>query len=239
MVIQAEASYHGTIDFLIFYKRQGRNCVRTVPSKVRQNNATKASAGLFGKASKSAAGIRKKLASVIPFPDDILMQTRFTTALYKWMKANVPFEEARIKKSDLIRSFQFTTGGPLFVRRCKLKPEFSIFSEDQIQIRIPPFIPKKSIVAPAKTVSVRLKIAVAACKVKTGITNGSSIVEFDFPYDTVEVGEQIHFMKLPISKGSLLLAGATLEYRVKNLRTEFIYRKKSFIPAAIISAIYI
>ena len=124
MVIQAEATYHGTIGFLIFYKRGGQNCVRVVPEKVRQNDATKASARLFGKASGLASAIRKKLAAVIPFPDDILMQTRFISVLFQWMKANVPFERTGIKKLNLIRNFQFTTTGPSFSRRCKIKPEF-------------------------------------------------------------------------------------------------------------------
>ena len=239
MVIQAEATYHGTIDFLIFYKRGGRNCVRVVPEKVRQNDATKASARLFGKASKSAAVIRKKLATIIPFPDDISMQTQFTSVLFQWVKANVPFERTRIKKLNLIRNFQFTTTGPSFARRCKIKPKVSLLPEDQLQILIPSFIPEKSIVAPAKTISVRLKVVLVSCKVETGKTTGSNKIEFDFPYDTTKVGEQIYSLKLPVPKGSLLLAGATLEYRVKNLRTDFVYRKKSFIPAAIISAVYI
>jgi hypothetical protein len=239
MVIQAEATYHGTIDFLIFYKRQGKNCVRVVPEKVRQNDATKASARLFGKASKSAAEIRKKLVAIIPVPDNIRMQTRFTTVLFQWMKANVPLGGTRIKKLNLIRNFQFTTTGPSFARRCKIKPKFSVLPDDQFQICIPPFIPKKSVVAPAKTISVKLKVALVSCKVGTGKTTGSHTVEFDFPYDATKVGEQIYSLKMPVPKGSLLLAGATLEYRVKNLRTDFIYRKKSFIPAAIISAVYI
>ena len=238
MVIQAEATYHGTIDFLIFYKRMGRNCVRVVPGKMRQNDATKASARLFGKASTLAAAIRKKLVTVIPFPEDILMQTRFISVLFQYMKANIPFEGTRIKKLNLIRNFQFTTTGPSFTRRCKIKPEFSILSEDQLQIRIPAFIPKRSVIAPAKTVSVRLKVAVVSCKVETGKTLGSNKVEFDFPYDITEVEEQIYSLKFPMPKGSLLLAGAILEYRIKNLRTDFLCRKKSFMPAAIMSAVY-
>jgi hypothetical protein len=238
MVIQAEASYHGTIDNLIFYKRQGRNCVRVVPREMRQNDATKASARLFGKASKLAAAVRKKLAPVIPFPGDIRMQSRFTTALFQWMKANNPFEGTRIKKLKLIRNFQFTKTGPSFTRRCIIKPAFSVLSDDQLQIQIPTFIPKHSIAAPAKTFSVKLKIALVSCKIKTGKVMGSQKVEIDFPFDTTEVGEQIFSLKLPMPTGSLLLAGAILEYRIKNLRVDFLCRKKSFMPAAIISAIY-
>jgi hypothetical protein len=239
MVIQKEATYHGTIDFLIFYKRKGQNCVRVVPDKVRQNDATKASARLFGKASRLAAAVRKKLARVIPFPDDIDMQTRFTSALFQWMKANSPSEGTRIKKLKLIRNFQFITTGPSFIRRCKIKPAFSVLSDDQLQILIPPFIPKQSVTAPAKTVSVKMKVAVVSCKIETYKVSGSQTLEIDFPYDTTEVAEQIFSLKFPMTKGSLLLAGAILEYRIKNLCTDFICRKKSFIPAAIISAAFI
>jgi hypothetical protein len=239
MVIQVEASYHGTIDFLIFYKRKGTNCVRVVPEKVRQNDATKSSARLFGKASKLAARIRKKLDTVIPIPGDIRMQTRFTSVVFQWLKANVPFEGMRFRKLNLFRNFQFTTTGPSFTRRCRIKPEFSVLSKDELLVRIPAFIPKRLVSAPSKTVSVRLKIVLVSCKIETGKTTGSDKLEFDFPYDTTEVGEQIYSLKFPVPKGILLLAGAKLEYRIKNLRTDFLCRKKSFIPAAIISALYI
>ena len=113
-----------------------------------------------------------------------------------------------------------------------------MLSEDQLQIRIPPFIPKRSIIAPAKTISVKLKVALLNYKVETGKITGSNKLEFYFPYDTTEVEEQIYSLKLHMPKGSLLLAGAGLEYRLKNLRTDFLCRKKSFIPAAIVYAVY-
>jgi hypothetical protein len=119
MPTQKEAYFEGRMGPLIFYKRLGQNCIRSVPHEVRQNNATKSSAFVFGRASKMAKNFRKHLLPIIPFPGDIKMQNRLISTIYKWIHSDCNAQEDRIHTTDLFRNFLFTNEGNAFKKDVK------------------------------------------------------------------------------------------------------------------------
>jgi len=239
MAIQKDVILTGRIGNLIFYKRNGKYCSRAVPDRVRQTKPTKARAKEFGKASSLAKAIRQQLLPVIPFPTDNKMQTRLITAVFEWLKEAGSSRTERVSKLYLIEGFQFTTEGNEMLKRWKTSPVISIPAAGVLEIKIPPFIPDKSIVAPANTESVILKISAGSCHPETGMATANSSTALLLNYDSKPVAAQTIVLEFSMPRGSLVVAGASLVYTVAKNKKLQLNANKSFMPAGIIAAMYI
>jgi hypothetical protein len=228
----------GRINNLVFYKVGDKYCVRTIPQKVKQTKATKARGKQFGIASRAGKAVRQQLLPVIPFPSDNNMQTRLVSAIYQYIKS--PEGDARASNSELpfITGFQFTTGYTIN-ERWKVALTVHRNEAGTLQLTIPAFIPQKDISAPAGTVSVTCTISAGGFDRATGITTGGYSTSLHFDYTDTEIAEQIVSLPMPMQPGSVLVTGISLQYNeIKNGGVVPI-NKKAFIPAGIVSAMYL
>ena len=226
----------GRIGATVHYKLKNTYVTRGLPHKYKQTKATKARANEFGKAVKAGAALRRMLLPAIPFPKDNKMQTRFATALAKWMRPEAAGEINIAENISFINGFQFTDETPLN-ERWRASFEISNSSKGLIELKIPAFIPS-SIHAPAHTVSVQCKIAAAACKYQTSDTQGQFSTSLDIPYIDIQQPEQIIQMNLPMLKGSVILIAMSLEYMVEKKGIVAQTTNSAFMPAGIIGSMY-
>jgi len=106
-----------------------------------------------------------------------------------------------------------------------------------LQIEIPAFFPKDSIVAPAGTVSVLCLIAIGVWDKETGRQHGSFSTQLTYEYNSVQLEKQIIPITVPTPKSSLIVLGATLEYTIMKEGKLQRNRNKAFMPAGIVNAV--
>lgn len=227
----------GRINNLVFYKLGDQYCVRTVPQRVKQTKATKASGKLFGIAARAGKAVRQQVFPVIPFPADNKMQTRLVTAIYQYLKS--PLGEAAGSTNDLpfITAFQFTEGYTLAER---WKVDLTVIENNDgiSELCIPAFIPATTLSAPAGTVSVTCNIATAGFTRATGLATGGFSTAIHFDYNETELPAQVIPLPVLMPPGSVIVTAVSIEYNaIKYGRVEKM-KNKAFMPAAIVSAAY-
>jgi hypothetical protein len=96
-----------------------------------------------------------------------------------------------------------------------------------------------SVIAPSFTVSVGCSLTLGICDAEFGLTQGSFSTKLDFTYDDKELGQQVISTGLRAPRSSLVLLGASLEYRISkdgNVKRNII---KEYMPAGIVEAILV
>jgi len=228
----------GRIQNLVFYKLGDRYCVRTVPQKVKQTKATKARGKQFGIASRAGAGLRRQLLPVIPFPSDNNMQTRLVTAIYRYLQSVEEIQPGQLDQLAYLDGFQFTNGYTI-QERWKVAFQVTRDPESGLQLNIPAFVPVKNISAPAETVAVVCEISAAGFDRKTGNPTGGFSTSLSFRYNGDEVAPQVIPMPIPMPQGSVIVTGISLQYQMMKDGHEAPVNKKAFMPAGIVSAMYL
>lgn len=236
MPSQINVQLTGRVNNLICYKVGDKYYIRTAPVKVKQTKATKKRAGEFGKASSIGKCLRQQLLPAIPFAADNKMQTRLVSALFQWLRSDydpvqpcgdVPF----------VNNFQFTEGYAI-TERWMVALEVANTEPGLLELKIPAFVPVKSISAPTGTVSLKCNIAVAGCDVVNGVATGGISTSILYDYNEAEVTEQIVSLPVPTSAGSLVVTAISLEYNsIKNGHLEKT-KNKAFMPSGMVSAMY-
>ena len=215
---------------------RGKYYVRSVPAQVRQ---TKAKASQFGRAAGIGKAIREQLSSVIPNPKDNKKQTRLVSAVFQWLRSGKGQHAELVNNLDLIHAFNFSDQAVDIQQRWKVALQVNNPALGLLQIKIPAFIPKGSIVAPAHTISVICTIATADCDTATGSAIGGSSTELIFTHNATRVAAQTISIKLPTPDGSLIATGASLAYMISKNGTAKKNINKAFMPAGIVDAIFI
>ncbi len=228
----------GRINNLVFYKLGDRYCVRSVPQKVRQTKATKARGKQFGIAARAGKALRQQLLPVIPFPSDNNMQTRLVTAVYRYFQSVEGLNPESVNDLPYINGFQFTTGCTL-AERWKVALTIDRDASGVLQLHIPAFVPSTNISAPAGTVSVICQIAAAGFDRNTGIATGGFSTSLRFEYNNVEIPAQVIPLPLPMPAGSVITTAISLQYQMMKNDHEVPVNKKAFMPAGIVSAMYV
>ena len=239
MALQKEIFVSGKIGNVVFYKMRGKFFSRSAPEKVMQTPAMKVHANTFGRASGIGRVIRQQLLTIIPFPKDSSMQIRLVSPILAWLKESGESASLRVQKVSQIERFQFTLGTPDFITRWKTGLEINRTENDLLEIKIPAFIPIEMVTAPNNTISVKLKIAAGAIDPDSGEPSGKGSTDLLFNYDNTPVAEQTIFLNLKMPVGSLVITGACLEYSVMEKNNPVLNTNKSFMPAAIVKAMYI
>ncbi|NEU09198.1 hypothetical protein GZH53_12800 [Flavihumibacter sp. R14] len=158
MAIQKETEFIGTIDNLIYYKWMDKYCIRTTPKQMRQSEATKRAAKVFGIASSRSKIIRQLLAPALTDPNDKILHSRLRNALIAALSRSN--EEAESTATHPLKGFSFNDSLPLSEG---IKFPIRIFPEDstKIKIEIAAFDPQSTIVAPAGTTRVQVDFTIA------------------------------------------------------------------------------
>jgi hypothetical protein len=236
MPSQINVQLTGRIQNLICYKVGDKYYIRSAPGKVKQTKATKKRSTEFGKASRIGASLRQQLFPVIPFPADNKMQTRLVSVLFQWLRSG--YDTGRpCNEVPFINNFQFTEGYSI-TERWMIPLQVTNAEPGLLQLKIPAFVPAKSISAPAGTVSVKCNIAVAGCNVESGVATGGTSASILYDYNEAVVSEQIISLAVPTPAGSLIATAISFEYNfIKNGYLEKT-RNKAFMPSGMVSVMY-
>jgi len=229
-------SFSGKVANVIGYQSYGKDRLRGLPGRVRQTMATKQSGRLFGKASKIGGVFRRQLLPLIPNPSDIQMQTRLSSAIYKWLKENataLPFAAGHL---PFIEGYQFTEEGYTLAERFRLPLQIINPADGLLQINIPGFVPSHAITAPPGTVSVACHLAAVSCLLNDPEKSGFSSTMLTFDYSNNPVEAQTISLQLPTPAGSLLITAVSLKYLLATANGLQPSTGKGFMPAAVVSA---
>jgi len=226
----------GTFDNIVFYRRMGKTCARMKRSGIKQTVLTRKRGVNFGIAARAGKALRMGLNPCMPNPTDRSMQSRFSGAIARWLGTK---EVGGLSPSDpipFISSYSFTTEDS-FTERCKVPFGIGV-SEGGVEVTLAAFVPSKRISAPAGTVAVKLVIAIAGCRLATGVFTGGSSQTIHIPYDDVEMPAQTLRFDVPGDKGNMIVTAARLIYTGIKNGHPCIIDKKGFNPAGVINAVY-
>jgi hypothetical protein len=234
-----EPGFTGRVGDLIYYNMRGRQYVRTMPKKVKQTKATKASAGEFGRAAALGAAIRSQMGSIISEPKDNKMQTRLVTVLYQWLLQLRNQKDSKSIQPRFLMGFQFTEQRHSVTGRWMVGLNIHIPANGGIQIKIPAFVPTEVIKAPKDTASVVCRIAISVSDVADAFPIGRDATELIIEYNNKLVSAQTLSFKLNTHKGSLVATGISLEYKIAKDGYLAKNTNRNYMPSEIVHAVYL
>lgn len=201
----------GSMENLVFYRRMGKNCVRTRRESIQQTDATKKRGINFGIASRAGRGLRNGLQEVMPRPTDRSAQSRMSGAISKWLGQSDIQSQQPTDNAPFIGDLAFDEDKGFFTRfKVPLnisQPEASI-----IRIKTDAFIPSNGISAPAKTVSVKIIFSVSGCLLPNGEPTGHETHIIEIPYNDKQIPAMDFDFHVDIPPGSLTVTAARLVY---------------------------
>ena len=234
-----DLGFTGRVGNLIFYKVNGNKYVRTMPSKVRQTKATKAKASEFGKASTLGSLIRSQMLPIVANPKDLKMQTRLVSAVYQWLLQLKDRKNSNDVQPDGLTGFQFNEQPYFLKERLRVGFTVGLPSKVGLQIKIPAFIPREAIAAPAHTEYVICRIVSCVIDVDKKTSLGNASAELVIPYHSQTVASQTIYFKLRVPKGSLIITGVSLEYQVTQKGRIVTTTNRNFMPSEIVDTKWI
>ncbi len=235
MASQTPMGLVGRVGELIHYQMGGKYFSRAAPKKFKQTKATKRRAGEFGRASALASSIRAALEPVIPRPKDKKMQGKLVATVFQWL-SGVSTRSNESSPGEL-EYFSFDETSKSVRERWPVVFKIKKTVSGQLQIEIPAFIPTESIVAPSFTVSVICKIAVGVCDAEFGTPLGKFSTLLNLDYNGKPREKQIIPIDLPATKSSLVVTGASLEYKIMKEGRLKNNLNRAYMPAGIVDAI--
>lgn len=151
MAQQIDSEFTETIENLIFYRRNGKFLIRTVPV---QAAASKKSAKAFGQAASKSKLLRTLLLPLIPYPKDRDMQYRLASAMQKSFSSQQDVDQP---DNDPLAGFRFIATSDL--KNClHVSLLITGLPDGRIQLDIPQMNPVDSITAPPGTSRVELHV---------------------------------------------------------------------------------
>ena len=232
MALQHHVTLKGKIGPVINYEVNGKFYSRSIPKKVRQTDATKGKAKLFGIASGLSRAIRSGLAGALPDANTNILRNRFIKPVYRWVCAEtIGTQEFEL---GLLTQFEFNEKTSIRARFRRL-PGIK-WEHDHIILNFVPLNPKHHIIAPAWTTKVHVEIA--ATVVTTGDTPqpiAQHTVSYIIDYNAALEDERIINIPFGVKNGQLGIIMMALKYEVKNK----ILDDKQWLPAGIIGTCFI
>ncbi len=165
------------------------------------------------------------------------MQGRLVAVVFQWLSGKIAGAGDSIPYE--LSQFQFAETKKTVRERWKIHFKIKRLSSGELQIEVPAFVPKLSIDTPTFTVSVTCSLVAGICDPESGLTHGSFSTKLNYKYDDTEVSQQTIPTGLHAPKSSLVLLGASLEYKILkegNLKSNI---NKAYMPAGIVEAILV
>ena len=135
---------------------------------------------------------------------------------------------------DGLTGFQFNEQPYFLKERLRVGFTVGLPSKVGLQIKIPAFIPREEIAAPAHTESVICRIASCVIDVDKKMSLGNASTELVIPYHSQTVASRTINFKLRIPKGSLIITGVSLEYQVTHKGRIVTTTNRNFMPSEIV-----
>jgi hypothetical protein len=185
-----------TVGNIIYYQWKGIDCIRTVPTRVRQTKNTKKAASLFGVAVKSAATMRKMLRPVLPDAASRPMMYELDGAFRKWLYTAPLDDTAPCDMLPSFMSFSFNKEA----RPGKVFKEVTVQRgiDGDLLVQIPSLNAAGDITAPKGTVQV-------------GITFMAAVLPFDDEKErkVIAIDVTLPYIQSTITAQEILLPGVT------------------------------
>ena len=198
---------------VVLYKLRGKDYVRTAPNLRKTLNFENSKGYQFLLASIISKNIRRHLDPIILYPSDIIMQDNLKKQILDYVQDGCKRSEDWIRHAWIISKFDFSGWSTYENKNWVSRIRIIRKSSKLVNIRVPSFVPARSIHTPWHTHTVVCKIATSVCYRKTGAAIGSAVTEFTFPYNKVKVPAQLIPMILPSPKMSILVTGLSLEFQ--------------------------
>ena len=230
---------NGKINNVVFYTRYGKNFARSKPRKYKRTNAMKVRSRNFGIASSAARIIRMNLYKLIPFPKNKQMQSRFSSAVTKWIGSRDIQDILPETDIVLLNDFQFNEACRL-QNRWKLSPVISNLSPGLLQLQLPAFTPMEAIIAPEHTVSVTLQVGVVAVKPGEAVPEKTISANLEIPFNDTQAGPYVIDLPVKTERGTLIITACALQFNVTERGNVnlVISDKPDYMPAAVVDARY-
>ena len=220
----------GAIGPVIFYTRNGKQCCRSKPRKVKQTIATKKRSSNFSIASKFSAAARRSMKDLCKLPDGT-RHNRLTKTFSLWLRT-----------ADVN---SISTGVVSVLQELSLNPEknstgkwnnhisMALYSEG-IKIKVSDLIPCEMIAMPRNTSITRITFASSVISA-IDFKSASSVNVFTLPNNERFSGTDIDHI-LPVMPRSIILSGYAIECFDKNM--QLLKWRKGFHPPATICFAY-
>ena len=210
---------------------------RSRPRRYKQTAGTKAAQNSFGIASRAGKVLRRNLVTIMPFPKDKKLQSKFSGEITKWLKTTSIQNLNPINSIPFLKSFAFNEECPVDRR---LNVDLLLIKEDNgtLLLKIPAIRPLINISTPAGTVVIECKIAAAGCLLKTGKEAGHFEKVLKFPYNDQQIPPQDISLGIDTLPGTLVVCGIYLVYYIKKSGMNIQTNNINFMPAGLVGAIY-
>jgi hypothetical protein len=228
---RAEIFKPGRIGEVVFYEREGKKFSRIYQPVVKQTQATRDAAKIFGRAMIYAKHLRKGIISIMHDPKDRQIIYKMNNAVYTWLKSPIDPSGSQDRIADL--SYLDINA----MRRIRFQVQVDWSVAGTVSIKFPSFNPLEKLGRKAGTTHLRWKIAVAG--VTTDFVpraiNGCQTTfttayrDTDLPGKTVE----IPYTRQP---GSINIVALSLSFCFDNRETR--QKLKTWEPEGLISAHY-
>jgi len=223
----------GKIGNVIFYDRNGKWCIRSRATRVRQTKATKAAAVLFGKAAKMGKTLRSGLNDILPDSRERKMMYRMNKSLLLWLQSSRPksFE----LNLPFIDHFQFNQDSDL-KEKIKLPIVIDWKKRGKVIVHFPETDILKVVTSPKDTVAIYVEIAITGCKVSDGSSTGRY-------FTSIEISEQSPApskVELPfqLKNEFLTIVVAAVKFERSKNGYSAIAPEKRWLPLAVIGSCY-
>ncbi|WP_158800316.1 hypothetical protein [Pedobacter sp. L105] len=226
----------GSIGTAVYKVVKGRQILQSAPGKggVRQTEATKESAGLFGKSSGLAKSIRSTMSPVINSYYDGTMIFRLTTAVSAIVRHNYnPKTLAYTFTSesfDSLNGFEFNVNSPL--KKYLWSIPQSQFFDNVLTVTLPEIQINEGLEFPKNATNCVLKISIGILNLEEGLyytTQNFRKVEIN---DNQGIQEQQQF-SFQVPPGCLCIACVALDYYKMVGNLAIASNHKAFNPSAI------
>ena len=238
MALQHKTFVTGSLGNIIFYEFRGKPCARARPTKVRQTKATKAVAGLFGKAARYSKILRRGLKETLPFPKDKPMMYRLNKVLLDWLRQSMKNKTELNPTMKYLSVFEFNEESEL-IPKFKKKPVVDFTKRGKITLTIPALTPNPDLSAPTYTKSIGWTITAVSCNTKSQRDipkTHPTYLEMEYSNSLVET-QQIE-LPFTISSGDIVLVAISLRYRATRKGSVVEITDKGWLPAGVVGAMY-
>jgi hypothetical protein len=210
MANKKQMEYSGKIGNIIMYRWKNKNCIRAIPLKVKQSEATKLAAADFGKACSISRILRKSLSSLLPGYKELSLRNGFNTAVLKWLRTYDPV----IPTSYVPFIRQLSLSKPGYLNSVKKYASANWQQPGKLIVDLHALNLPTDLPAPKNTKSVLIQIAIAGCRIDKPERATHELREIEFSYEPSSMPARSIEFDIIREAGSLYIAVLSIRYRI-------------------------
>lgn len=238
MARQGNIKLRGTFAGIEFYEWNQVDCMRLKPKTNKQTKATKASAKIFGTASRVGNKMTNTFKPAIPSLLDNRSRNYFVRSFNTWLQTRPLNTSVPLNELAPVTGFQFNEQTSLNAR-LKLALSITRTGHNTLLLSVPAFNPVDVITAPANTVAVEMRIVACSCD----MSNTEYLIEkcsakMNIQYVNQQLPAQQFELPVKAAPGNVSVIMVALKYTVNGKGDLFETNDMRWMPAGVISAFY-